>query len=415
MAKLINLVKMDRQTKERQRMFLDSHPAKQLALPKNIDRKMFGHDSPKDPVSQPDLSEVREGILANFGQSNSKKMDTWMAAKKQDVEKFFAQNNSAARKARSKREREALFCTLENLFTNFKRLAYHYNRFTVGTELFVIDSPLAEVMEPLQINKYGQVESSVTYIRTRFSTSLYSLTIRGSKDEIEFFIVPTSLVMAFSKIEDQLAPIVTVKVISDAKQISWKVNDCWGDPQQETEDFAMWLFDQLIDHSKAALAPQSVRKAKQFDNRKTGYIEEDMILPEQATVEVDHLAAILDPLELGIDNGSAFAAFTIQETVSEKINKHNNFETLNSSPPGLLTEPETYKALPNRSADSTLLPESPATADIAMSDFVECNDFNSSVSIARTDAGSNATPHRSELYLLKKVEVEPFDYRKAWG
>lgn len=368
MAKLINLAKVDKLSKDQQRRFLASHPAKQAALPKNVDRGMFGHGSSNETAAQADLSQLTEGILANYGsKSASDRLENWAAAKKKDTERFFAQNSDAARKAVSRRQRQALFLTLENLFTNFRRLAFHYNKFTAGTELFVSESPLVEVMEPLQINKFGQIESSVTYIRTRFSTSLSSLTIRGCTDKIEFFIVPTSLVMALSKVEDQMTPVVTVKVLSDSQPVSWEVNNCWGNPEHEAEEFTMWLFDQLIEHSKASLDPQSAITGKCLDASQTGYIGKDEILPNQTYKTTNSTAAdLLSP-------------------IFEPMEQHNTHVL------------SAYSDFGRRPASNG---------------FVECGNFESTVGSVPSDLLScEPTPQPLEAASVDPVK---FDYKKAW-
>lgn len=257
MSKLIYLARGNtRLPKEKQRKFLDSHPAKQLVLPKNIDRSMFGHKyAASEAVSQSMISDRSEEILLNHSCAMSSKVARWSEARRQDAAEFINRYGAHVGAETSAQQQRALESVLECIYSNLKRYQFHFNGVAVGSDLYVVDSLLAQVKEPIQTNKFGEIESSVTYTRMRFSTATLSLAVRGRLDLIECFLVPTSHAMSLSKIEDQFAPLLTVQVKTIDGKFCFRVVDA-GDNLNDIEEFTMWLFDQLIDSSKEAIAPQ---------------------------------------------------------------------------------------------------------------------------------------------------------------
>lgn len=217
---------------------------------------MFGHKySANEAVAQSMLSRRSEGILFDHGCSMSSKVAKWTEARRQDAAQFIHRNGSHVGAETAAQQRRALESVLECIYSELKRYQFHFNGVAVGSDLYVVDSLLAQVKEPIQTNKLGEVESSVTYMRMRFSTATLSLVVRGRLDLIECFLVPTSHVMSLSKIEDQFAPLLTVQVKTIDGQFCWRAIDAGGSIN-DIEEFTMWLFDQLIDRSKESIAPQ---------------------------------------------------------------------------------------------------------------------------------------------------------------
>jgi hypothetical protein len=255
-------------------MFLDYHPAKQLALPGNIDKTKLGHNySKNEMVTQSELNHISEGIIANLGTHMTERLAVWSAARRLDAENFLSRNSGGAVARQKRLQKQALMAAMETVYINLKRLQCAFNSFARGTDLHVTDCPIDEVEEPLQVNKFGELEKSASFIRTRFSTRLTTLAIRGSMNTIECFIYPTSLVMALSVAEDQFVPLATVQLKSENGQLLWKSADCQV-PLQDPEEFAMWLFDNLIEQSKMANEP-SHRTRKHEDTGERGYISEN--------------------------------------------------------------------------------------------------------------------------------------------
>lgn len=256
MSKLLYLARGNtRLPKEKQRKFLDSHPAKQLVLPKNADRSMLGHKySANEAVAQSMISSRSEGILLNHGCVMSTKVAQWTEARRHDAAQFINRYGAHVGAETADQQQRALESVLESIYSNLKRYQFHFNGVAVGSDLYVVDSLLAQVKEPIQTNRLGEIESSVTYMRMRFSTAILSLVVRGRMDLIECFLVPTSHVMSLSKIEDQFAPLLTVQVKIIDGQFCWRIVDAGG-RLNDIEELTMWLFDQLIDSSKESIAP----------------------------------------------------------------------------------------------------------------------------------------------------------------
>lgn len=330
MSKLLYLARGNtRLPKEKQRKFLDSHPAKQLVLPRNVDRSMLGHKySANEAVAQSMISSRSEGILLNHGCAMSTKVAKWTEARRQDAAQFINRYGAHVGAETADQQQRALESVLESIYSNLKRYQFHFNGVAVGTGLYVVDSLLAQVKEPIQANKLGEIESSVTYMRMRFSTAILSLVVRGRMNLIECFLVPTSHVMSLSKIEDQFAPLLTVQVKTIEGQFCWRIIDAGG-RLNDIEEFTMWLFDQLIDRSKESIAPTFCQsEVAPLAPESRGYVSRD----EHAEFLSDVLS---EPEPL---SEPAIAEFPLEEPVeryrpSGLLNPPLNSHILPSQPP----------------------------------------------------------------------------------
>ncbi len=250
--------------KTQERKFLDSHPAKQLGLPENLDKNKFGHTSfQAKEVATSSLSTNKEAILLNYGCAMSNKESNWTDKKKEDARSFIEHQSRNNGPQSIEQKKRGLHSVMEQLYMCLRRMQFHYNTVTAGTDLYVTDTMLDDVTETLQVNRFGEVELSVHYLRARFSTNPISLVLRGRGDVIEFFLIPAAHAMSLSKIESESTPLLMVQVRVLAGRTSWRIVD--EEPNvNELDDLAMWLFDRLIDATKAAINEQFELEERRF-------------------------------------------------------------------------------------------------------------------------------------------------------
>ena len=93
---------------------------------------------------------------------------------------------------------------------------------------------------------------SRSYYRARVSTSKLSIVMRGSSGKVEFFVLPSSLVMGLSKVEDAYQALMTFATASVAAGSDWQVE---GKPlsQERLAKYCLMLFNYLLEETQAEL------------------------------------------------------------------------------------------------------------------------------------------------------------------
>jgi hypothetical protein len=107
-----------------------------------------------------------------------------------------------------------------------------------------------------------EIEETETFFRARFSTRLYSLVVRGKDDHIDFYLIPTTRVMAQSAVESEYKPISTLQVRITEQGMMWRMADAVP-PVDSLDKLCMWLFTTLIEETKEATKDEEDEQNKQ--------------------------------------------------------------------------------------------------------------------------------------------------------
>jgi hypothetical protein len=99
----------------------------------------------------------------------------------------------------------------------------------------------------------GQHLANRTFYRARVSTCVLSVVMRAAENKVEFFVLPTSQIMALSAIEDRHRPLMQFTATANGAFIDWEVE---GKPltADRLERYCLLLFNYLLDQTKTEMA-----------------------------------------------------------------------------------------------------------------------------------------------------------------
>ncbi len=123
------------------------------------------------------------------------------------------------------------------------------NHSLASTELRVACTSPEWVTENLRNSSTSDRKS---FYRARISTSRLSIVIRGSEGRIEFFVLPASMVMGLSKVEDRHSPLMCFEVVNPGISPEWEVE---GKPltNERMERYCLLMFNYLLEETKFEL------------------------------------------------------------------------------------------------------------------------------------------------------------------
>ncbi len=243
------------------RKFIDNHPSRTTALPRNVDRSAYDVGTGV-PVAGPAPTQgadwqqgVAQQILVYRETEPEMQGADWMSQLKQDSAQFLADQRGVRLQDiyRESIYKTGIAILVDKIYGLLQRYTYEFNQVAAGTELHVSGTISGETTEVTRYNRFREAEETKTYFRCRFSTRLVSLTVRGQDDKVEAFVLPANQAMALSKCEDSYSPICMVQVKITEQGMMWRMKD--GVPSVESLDqLCMWLFGMLIQETKAVAA-----------------------------------------------------------------------------------------------------------------------------------------------------------------
>jgi hypothetical protein len=204
-------------------------------------------------------------ILAKRGLADQEEEeDAWLEDLKQDSRQFL-KHRVGVRLDRMKQEsidKEGIEITVDRLFSRLQGFMYEFNKVAVGTDLHVSATISGDVTEVMRYNKFREAEETRTYFRARFSTSIYSLLIRGKNQTIDFYLLPVNRAMALSMMEDEYKPLATIEIKVDEDGIMWRtVGD--GPTYTSLKELCAWLFKELVEQTRLAIVGENREKKGQ--------------------------------------------------------------------------------------------------------------------------------------------------------
>jgi hypothetical protein len=227
------------------------HSARQSALP-NRDNKL--EIAGGSGVSRAEReAALNKQILVYHESQPADTGNDWMYKLKEDSMQFLAEQRGVQlheiyRESIYKKGIETL---IDKIYGLLQRFMFEFNQIAGGTDLQVTGTISGDVTEVTRYNQFREAEETKTYFRARLSTKYYSLTVRGADANVEFYLVPTNLVIALSKTEKDFVPIAVMHVRIQEQGMMWRMAD--GVPNCDSlDDLCMWLFSNLVQETKAA-------------------------------------------------------------------------------------------------------------------------------------------------------------------
>jgi hypothetical protein len=98
---------------------------------------------------------------------------------------------------------------VDRVFHLLEPYALELNRVNGLRDLHLSSQPPSVSTEASEYDHMRRPGRTTTYYRARFSTSRFSLVIRGIGGRIDFFMLPTDRIMGLSRIEAETAPLMT--------------------------------------------------------------------------------------------------------------------------------------------------------------------------------------------------------------
>lgn len=228
------------------RKFVDNHPARQGSVPGSFDSGANVPRHEREHALSQQILVYHESQPADTGQD-------WMYKLKEDSMKFLAEQRGVQlhelyRESVYKKGIETL---IDKIFGLLQRYAFEFNQIARGTDLQVSGTISGDVTEVTRYNKFREAEETKTYFRARMTTRFYGLVMRGADSSVDFYVIPINLIMALSATEREYSPVASAQVKITEQGMMWRMRD--GIPPVETlDELCMWLFDKLIQESKAA-------------------------------------------------------------------------------------------------------------------------------------------------------------------
>jgi hypothetical protein len=226
------------------RRFLTNHPARQGTRP-DVATASLGNPSGWQVA-------LSEQILVNHEADTANTGDEWMAQLKADSMQFL-EEKQVPKETRSQESiyKKGIEILIDKIFSLLQRYMYEFNKVAAGTDLHVSGTISGDITEVVRFNQFREAEETQTYFRARFSTKHYSLVLRGKNDTIDFFLIPVARSMALSRGEKEYSPLATLQMRITEDGMMWRMVNSTP-PVDDLEPLARWLFQQLVQETKAA-------------------------------------------------------------------------------------------------------------------------------------------------------------------
>lgn len=110
------------------------------------------------------------------------------------------------------------------------------------------------VTEPELVAGALNNQQKISALRARVSTSLYSIVVHGSKNQIKFYLMPIREMIGLENASAAYTPIATIHADIIDKQVLWFESESQKEVSNDSlDELCINLIKQLIDSTKAAL------------------------------------------------------------------------------------------------------------------------------------------------------------------
>lgn len=235
----------------KQRKFLDNHPARQGNVERGSQPASPESIKSQSASNSEKVGAIAQQILVYHESEPAAPGADWMSQLKEESMNFLAEQRGVQlqqmyREAAYKKGVEIL---IDKIFQLLQRYSFEFNQVASGTDLHVSGTISGDVTEVTRYNRLREVEETKTFFRARFSTRLFALVIRGKDDSIDFYLIPVNRVMALSKCEDEFKTVASLQVKITEQGMMWRMADSIP-PVDSLEKLCMWLFTNLVEETK---------------------------------------------------------------------------------------------------------------------------------------------------------------------
>lgn len=91
-----------------------------------------------------------------------------------------------------------------------------------------------------------------SYYRARICTGRLSIVLRGARDRVDFYVLPVSLIMGLSKVEDHYGPLMSFQAAPRGAFMDWEVEGK-ALTRERLERYCLLLFNFLLEETKTDL------------------------------------------------------------------------------------------------------------------------------------------------------------------
>lgn len=151
---------------------------------------------------------------------------------------------------------ESVTYWMDRIFDLFLDFSYDFNAAVEGTSLEVsCDRPVL-FHDVVRDRKWSDVsETKVWSFKGSISTLVWSLILRGSKDNIQAFIVPKDQIIALSGAQSFFKPYLELTATVDRGTVTWMIDQA-EIPFERADEVAQDLFGALIRVSRSEQEPE---------------------------------------------------------------------------------------------------------------------------------------------------------------
>jgi len=121
--------------------------------------------------------------------------------------------------------RDATYRMVERIYKLLEPYVVQFNDAVGPGRLSIAITQPDEIIEQCEGEWPFRPPQETSFYRARFTTSNLSLVIRGSDDRVEFFVLPSDLVMRLSKVEDDYGVLMTYSATIRSGKTEWEVED----------------------------------------------------------------------------------------------------------------------------------------------------------------------------------------------
>ncbi|HEY9869173.1 MAG TPA: hypothetical protein V6D08_08405 [Candidatus Obscuribacterales bacterium] len=240
--------------------FFDVRWGLSAALDKQIDKSHYKIGD-SDTVNR--KAELMEHVIVSYkvGASNVVRAGFIEKITKEAMEFLACHHGTRFKTVREELAYNQAMCALvERVFDSLRLFSFQFNRSLAWPDLHVTCTKPAFVTEVLRYNKLREPIESHNYFRARLSTRYVSLSIRGQKDTIEFFLVPVDKVIGLSRTEVAYQPSACLRAHLTGDLVTWELD---GEDLTEArlEVLCMDLFADLVRRSRDVLAGDEARRS----------------------------------------------------------------------------------------------------------------------------------------------------------
>ncbi len=151
---------------------------------------------------------------------------------------------------------QAMVALVDRLYGLLEAYTQEINRVNGSQQLHLTCVAPSRPSEALELNRQRQASKTTSFYRTRFSTSKFSLVIRGMQNRVEFFLIAADRVMGLSHEESRYEPLMVFEAELEAANGTCELNRTVENKNltaDRFERYSLLALEHLIDKTQEEL------------------------------------------------------------------------------------------------------------------------------------------------------------------